>query len=176
MVSTVRGSSIVEFDLVNDSVSCFVFMIDLPLNQLAPQSRILAKMDFIPNTLAALPLNSTDTLMAAGGQQTELHLSYHTLTPNKRSRSKLVWQNELRLDGSINNSVFLTSLNLCRSGQSAVDPRMAISNNDCTVRLYDVPLRNQSQKRTIRSVGTLLLDVPINHCATFSRLFHLLLN
>ena len=40
---------------------------------------------------------------------------------------------------------------------------MAISNNDCTVKFYDVPIRAQSQKRTIKEAGSLRLDVPINH-------------
>lgn len=42
---------------------------------------------------------------------------------------------------------------------------MGVSNNDCTVRLYDVPVRSQSQKRNLMSIGCLKLDVPINHCA-----------
>jgi len=123
------------------------------------------ELNFIPNTLAALPLNSHDTLMAAGGQDAELHLSYHTVSPSKQSCSKLVWQIEQQLTGSINNSVFLTSLSLTCSNQSAVEPRVGISNNDCTVRLYEVPIRVQSQKRMIRTIGSLRLDVPINHCA-----------
>lgn len=40
---------------------------------------------------------------------------------------------------------------------------MAISNNDCTVKFYDIPIRAQSQKRTIKEAGSLRLDVPINH-------------
>ena len=121
-------------------------------------------LNFIPNTLAALPLNFHDTLVAAGGQDAELHLSYHTVTPSKQFRSKLVWQTEQQLTGSINNSVFLTSLSLTRSNQSAVEPRVGISNNDCIVRLYEVPIRVQSQKRTPRPIGSLRFDVPVNHC------------
>ncbi|KAF5359501.1 hypothetical protein D9756_003545 [Leucocoprinus leucothites] len=145
VLNYVHGEGIIEHDILNDT------------------TRKLADLNFIPNTLAALPLNSNDTLMAAGGQDAELHLSYHTITPSKRSRSKLVWQTEQQLSGSINNSVFLTSLSLTRSNQSAVEPRVGISNNDSTVRLYEVPIRVQSQKRIIRMIGTLRLDVPINH-------------
>lgn len=76
---------------------------------------------------------------------------------------------EQRLPGSINNSVFLTSLSLTRSNQSAVEPRLGVSNNDCTVRLYEVPVRTQNQKRNLIPIGCLRLDVPINHC-TRSRL------
>ncbi|KXN86090.1 hypothetical protein AN958_10566 [Leucoagaricus sp. SymC.cos] len=145
VLNYVQENAIIEHDIVNDS------------------KRTLAALNFTPNTLAALPLDSHDTLLAAGGQEAELHLSYHTITPSKRARSKLVWQTEPRLQGSINNSVFLTSLSLTQSNQSAVEPRVGISNNDCTVRLYEVPIRTQSQKRVIRAIGTLRFDVPINH-------------
>jgi hypothetical protein len=68
------------------------------------------------------------------------------------------------MNGSINNSVLLTSLTLTRSNQSSVEPRVGISNNDCTVKFYDIPLRAQN-KRVLEQVGSLRLDVPVNHCA-----------
>ncbi|KAF9447406.1 hypothetical protein P691DRAFT_123513 [Macrolepiota fuliginosa MF-IS2] len=153
VLNYVQEHSIVEHDIASN---------DSP--------RTLADLSFNPNTLAALPLNSHETLLAAGGQEAEIHLSYHTIPSSKGARSRPVWQMEQRLQGSINNSVFLTSLSLTRAHQSAVEPRVGISNNDCTIRLYEVPIRTQSQKRSLRPIGCLRLDVPINHC-TFPCLF-----
>jgi hypothetical protein len=76
----------------------------------------------------------------------------------------MVWEFQDHLPGSINNSVLLTSLSLTRSNESSVEPRVGISNNDGTIRLYDVPLRVQNSRRKLREVGIVLLDVPINHC------------
>lgn len=59
--------------------------------------------------------------------------------------------------------MLLTSLALTRSNQSSIEPRIGISNNDCTVKFYDVPLRAQN-KRVLDQVGGLTLDVPVNHC------------
>lgn len=66
--------------------------------------------------------------------------------------------------GSINNSVLLTSMSLTRSNESSVEPRIGISNNDCTVKFYNVPLRGPT-KRTMDEVGSLRINVPVNHCA-----------
>ena len=44
---------------------------------------------------------------------------------------------------------------------------MGISNNDGTVKLYDVAMRVQSSRRQLVDVGTVRLDVPINHCESF---------
>ncbi|KAG6851964.1 hypothetical protein C0991_004574 [Blastosporella zonata] len=53
-------------------------------------------------------------------------------------------------------------MSLTRSNESSVEPRLGISNNDCTVKFYNVPLRGHS-KRIIDEVGSLHLNVPINH-------------
>jgi len=66
--------------------------------------------------------------------------------------------------GSINNSVLLTSMNLARSHESSVEPRVGISNNDLTVKFYDVPVRGETPPSTIKEAGMLRLDVPVNHC------------
>jgi len=79
----------------------------------------------------------------------------------------MVWELETRLTGSINNSVLLTSLNLTGSHQSSVEPRVVISNNDESVRFYDVPMRVQSSRRMLAEIGVIRLDVPVNHCEPF---------
>lgn len=73
-----------------------------------------------------------------------------------------MWQTESTLSGSINNSVLLTSMNLSRSHESAVEPRLGISNNDSTVKFYNVPVRSAS-KRGLYEIGSLWLQVPVNH-------------
>ncbi|GLB40695.1 putative WD40 repeats [Lyophyllum shimeji] len=125
--------------------------------------RPLAKLSFIPNTLCALPIEGTDdTLLAAGGQEAEIHLSYHSPLSARHRQSAAVWHTDFRLTGSINNSVLLTSMSLTRSNESSVEPRIGISNNDCTVKFYNVPIRGQT-KRSIDEVGSLRLNVPVNH-------------
>lgn len=133
---------------------------------MSQRSRVLAQLDFIPNSLASLSIGENDTLIAAGGQETELHLSYHTSSSSRR-QTRMVWELEKRLSGSINNSVLLTSLNLTGSHQSSVEPRVVISNNDESVRFYDVPMRVQSSRRRLVEIGVIRLDVPVNHCGFF---------
>ncbi|KAF8972232.1 hypothetical protein BDZ97DRAFT_2070800 [Flammula alnicola] len=135
-------------------------------------TRVLSQLSFTPNSLTSLPVGN-DTLIAAGGQETEIHLSYHTPTSSSSAsssssssrtrRTRLAWEFEDHLTGSINNSVLLTSLSLTRSNESSVDPRVGISNNDGSVRLYDIPLRVQSARRKLHEVGQVNLEVPINH-------------
>ncbi len=130
-------------------------------------SRVLAKLDFVPNSLTSLQVEENTTLIAAGGQDAELHLSYHKPSTSSPRRSRLVWQAETHLTGSINNSVLLTSLNLTGSHESSVEPRVAISNNDGSVKFYDVPMRVHSSNRRLQEVGAIKLDVPVNHCESF---------
>ncbi|KAF8895983.1 hypothetical protein BD779DRAFT_1493299 [Infundibulicybe gibba] len=148
VVNYIQGSSIVERNL----------------NVPRSTPRTLANLSFIPNSITSLAIPGTnDTLLAAGGQQAEIHLSLHSPASTRHRHSRLQWQFEMSLDGSINNSVLLTSLSLTRSNESSVDPRIGISNNDRTVKFYDVPLRVQNPKRTLCDIGTLRLDSPVNH-------------
>lgn len=119
-------------------------------------------------------MSGTDTtLIAAGGQDAEIHLSLHRpSTPDDsqaptshRRRNKALWQIDQSLVGSINNSVLLTSMNLAPSNESSVEPRIGISNNDLTVKFYDVPVRGETKPDKIKEAGILRLDVPVNHCA-----------
>lgn len=119
-------------------------------------------------------------LVAAGGQEAEIHLSLHgppspsspssssdedSHTRSHRCNSNALWQFEAPLPGSINNSVLLTSMNLTRSNESGIEPRVGISNNDLTVKFYDVPVRGETPPNEIKQAGMLRLDVPVNHCA-----------
>jgi hypothetical protein len=124
---------------------------DLHAPDLAPKP--LADLTFVPNTLSSLNLSdSSNTLIAAGGQDTEIHLSLHS-----PSRPRALWQFSRKLYGSINNSVLLA-----RAFNSSHEPRLVVSNNDWTVRLYDLPLRVR-WAQDLRCCGTLALEEPVNH-------------
>ena len=167
----------------------------------------LVVLNFVPNTLASLHIpDSNERLVAAGGQDAELHLSIHTRRPHThshlrpaptrssaharahphahspadtdagtldppRARTRRLWQYDNTLSGSINNSVLLTALSLTRSHESSAEPRVAVSNNDCTIKFYDVNVRGSKgvdgPPKRISEAGTLRLDVPVNHCASF---------
>ena len=152
------------------------------IDTLAPQAQSpLVTLNYVPNTIASLQIPDTnERLLAAGGQDAELHLSIHSRrTPSPRNSSDTVssrptrrlWQYDNVLSGSINNSVLLTSLSLTRSNESSAEPRVAVSNNDCTVKFFDVNVRGakgvDGPPKRINEVGTLRLDVPVNHCTPF---------
>ncbi|KAF5363183.1 hypothetical protein D9758_008322 [Tetrapyrgos nigripes] len=126
--------------------------------------RTLVDLDFSPNTLSSLQLDEKGhTLLAAGGQEAELHLSLHN-NNSSTSRRTPSWTFYDRLHASINNSVKLTSLNVTRSHESSVEPRIAISNNDCTVKFFDIPISVRgSTISKIKDVGTVSLNAPVNH-------------
>ena len=75
---------------------------------------------------------------------------------------------EVALEGaSINNSVLLTSLSLTGSNESSAEPRVVISNNDRSVKFFDVAVRTTSRhgaEKRLTLAGQLQLDVPVNHC------------
>ena len=80
------------------------------------------------------------------------------------------WVSKYILDhGSINNSVMLTSMNFACLHQSAVKPRILVSNNDQTVKFFDVAIYGTKavddyEPRLLDS-GQLHLDVLVNHGA-----------
>ncbi|KAH9847650.1 WD40-repeat-containing domain protein [Lenzites betulinus] len=163
IVSYARCNAIIEHDLLNPHA--------------AP--RRLAELTFTPNTISALILPGTnDTLLAAGGQEAELHLSYYqssnSCSPARPTRStprgfgRRLWESKYILENaSINNSVMLTSMSFSRSNESAADPRILVSNNDRTIKFYDVALRNgrptDDYEPRLLNIGQLRLDVPVNH-------------
>lgn len=141
--------------------------------------RRITDLLFVPNSLSALTLpNSGETLLAAGGQEAELHLSLygqgpsfgHTSTYSSREPThrfgRQRWKTDVSLEGaSINNSVLLTSLSLTGSNESSAEPRVVISNNDRTVKFFDVAIRGgKNADQRLSRAGQLTLDVPVNHC------------
>ncbi|TFY66359.1 hypothetical protein EVG20_g4730, partial [Dentipellis fragilis] len=160
VVDFVQGQNILERDITDPSST----------------PTYLANLNFVPNTIASLPVpDSHERLVAAGGQEAELHLSLHSGHPSSARRrgsrapvrSQRLWQYDCVLSGSINNSVLLTSLSLTRSHESSAEPRVAVSNNDCTVKFYDVNVRGSKgvdgPPKRISEAGTLRVDVPVNH-------------
>lgn len=141
--------------------------------------RPLAELGFIPNSLSSLTLpDSGDTLLAAGGQEAELYLSLFSPSsqtcgqdgaaprPRQGFGSKL-WESKYTIKhGSINNSVLLTSLSLTGAHQSSAEPRVIVSNNDKTVKFFDIAVRREWEDRAasrLVDAGQLRLDVPVNH-------------
>ena len=136
--------------------------------------RAIANLPFTPNALSALCIpDSTTTLVAAGGQDAELHLSLHSSSssstssssPHHHRSSRPHWQYQTQLQGSINNSVMLTSLSLTKANVSSVEPRVAVSNNDCSVKFFEVNIRSSDTTASrLKELGVLRIDVPVNHC------------
>ncbi|KAJ3853600.1 WD40-repeat-containing domain protein [Lentinula lateritia] len=150
LINYVTRNSVVEQDLYN------------------PRStpRPLFDLSFYPANITSLEvLGGTATLFAAGGQDAELHLSLHHHSTRRRRTGALEWKFEERLQASINNSILLTSLNLGRSNESSLEPRLAISNNDCTVKFFDIPMsvRGGGNSLKIRNAGSVRLNVAVNH-------------
>lgn len=138
-------------------------------------------LPFIPNSLSTLVNPGTgETLLAAGGQEAELHLSLHAPPTSKYGGGsddtqsnyfgRQRWKYETMLENaSINNSVLLTSLSLTGSNESSVEPKVVISNNDKTVKFFDVAVRSSKYAaergtKRLSPAGQLALDVPVNHC------------
>lgn len=158
VVNYVQGNSIMEQNLSRSG-----------------SKRAIANLPFTPNTLSALRLpDSVTTLVAAGGQDAELHLSLHSSSspspaptpPSHHRSSRPHWQYQTQLQGSINNSVMLTSLSLTKANVSSVEPRVAVSNNDCSVKFFEVNIRssdNSPASTKLKDLGILRIDVPVNH-------------
>ncbi|KAF9787427.1 hypothetical protein BJ322DRAFT_1003527 [Thelephora terrestris] len=158
VVNYVQGRSILEQNLFRSG-----------------SKRAIASLPFTPNTLSSLRLpDSTTTLLAAGGQDAELHLSLHSSSPSSSTSSspphhrssRPHWQYQTQLQGSINNSVMLTSLSLTKANISSVEPRVAVSNNDCSVKFFEVNIRSSDNSPTasrLKDLGVLRIDVPVNH-------------
>ncbi|KAI9511910.1 hypothetical protein F5148DRAFT_1167363 [Russula earlei] len=159
VVNYVQDQSIMERDITDPSSA----------------QKSLVTLNYAPNTIASLHIpDSDERLLAAGGQDAELHLSIHSRRGSPRGSSdsaprgsRRLWQYDGALSGSINNSVLLTSLSLTRSNESSAEPRVAVSNNDCTVKFFDVNVRGakgvDGPPKRISEAGTLRLEVPVNH-------------
>ena len=97
---------------------------------------------------SAVPLGSTNTLVAVGGQDAELHLSLHSSSSSSSSSSSYChrssrphWQYKTQLQGSLNDSVMLTSLSLTKANVSSAELRVVVNNNDCSVKFFEVNIR-----------------------------------
>ena len=164
VVNYVQGTSILEQNIFRSG-----------------SKRAIANLPFTPNTLSALRLpDSTTTLVAAGGQDAELHLSLHSSSPSPSGSSspshhrssRPHWQYQTQLQGSINNSVMLTSLSLTKANISSAEPRVAVSNNDCSVKFFEVNIRSSDSSPAasrMKDLGVLRIDVPVNHCESLSK-------
>lgn len=104
---------------------------------------------FLPPSHASILLRSG--LVAAGGVHAELFLAPLSAIPSSSSHppqhdNQNSWTSTVRLNGSINNALFLTNLALASSPYhlpSKYDavgsrPRLFVSNNDCSMRVYNV--------------------------------------
>ncbi|KAF6755426.1 hypothetical protein DFP72DRAFT_990115 [Ephemerocybe angulata] len=147
-------------------------------NLLAPgaPTRTVAELSFTPSSLTALALgpNDEDTLYAAGGSwNADLHLSYHRPNTTEGDGNTMLWQRDAKLHGTLNNSVLLT-----KGNTSAVEPRVGVTNNDRTFRMYDCavrtngvrPLENydvddQRVRPVLQCVGGLALDTCVNYAS-----------
>ncbi|KAJ8594288.1 hypothetical protein M405DRAFT_918131 [Rhizopogon salebrosus TDB-379] len=138
IVNYIRGQSIIEHDLNSPDV--------------APKP--VADLSFIPNTLSSLNLDQvpdSHTLLAAGGLDSEIHLSLHS-----PSQDRALWHFSRRFSGGCNNSIVLS-----RACDGSHEPRLIVSNNDWTVRIYEVPLHTEPQN--LRCCGSIRLQEPVNH-------------
>ena len=130
--------------------------------------RTVVDLSFTPSSLNALAVgpNDEDTLFAAGGSwHADLHLSYHR--SNGSSSSNILWQRDTKLNGTLNNSVLLTK------NQGGIEPRVGVTNNDCTFRMYECAVRRQDngsddddedyRDDALQCVGGMALDT----CANF---------
>ncbi|KAF9001598.1 hypothetical protein BDQ17DRAFT_1426547 [Cyathus striatus] len=127
VVNYVQPKAIVEHDLLHPT---------------APP-RTIADLDFTPNCLTSLPVNDgNDTLIAAGGQEAEIHLS---CTPPPRPH-----QAQAHLYGSTTTS--------SRGASTTPNKQQRLYH-----KVYDVPMRVTNQRRALREVGCVRLDVPVNH-------------
>src|SRR5262245_19811108 len=90
VVHYVQNESIIEHNILTPhSVTHSLSLFDpyeSPDSQLCQKPRSIADLRFTPNTLASLPIDGTDdVLVAAGGQDAEIHLSLHDTVPSSSS-------------------------------------------------------------------------------------------
>lgn len=164
---------------------------------------------FTPVCLDAISLDDNTVLLVAGGQEAELFLGLYsfmskTITiPNNGEGSSTnacktfksseeIWQHISILAGSINNSVMLyvPPIPLSTSREyfnhyevpfAKPHPRFVVSNNDCSVKIFEINtapdgfgrrmsshvrpgrLRRDEHIDRYQRIGAVKLTVPINH-------------
>lgn len=183
IVNYIQHNAIVEHDFNEPSPasnvsSLYQFFTNLTDSPKPP--RPLINLHFAPNSLAALHIPAINrTLYASGGQNAELNITSvceDKLNPRDtgdwyRPRREVEFTRETNLGSSINNSVLLTT-----SGEDYTrpEPRVVVSNNDCTVRFYDIAMGygqeangragRGSSKGSVSQIGCVKFPAAINHC------------
>jgi hypothetical protein len=125
--------------------------------RLAQPPRTLVQLEWNPNSLAAYALPDSDVVvLAAGGQDAELHLSAHA-----PDAADALWADPpgQRIGGSINNAVAFAP-----PGPGCAEPTLVVNNNDASVQLFDVALRKGAGAR-LRLRTRVAFPTPVNHCA-----------
>ncbi|KAG9006836.1 hypothetical protein FRB94_000341 [Tulasnella sp. JGI-2019a] len=131
----------------------------------------LANLDFEPNCLS-----SGCGLIVAGGSLAELFIGAMPASPTD-SAPQLLWSQtqQLKYPASINNSLLVTNSNFIPSyspasclaiGESPaanLEPRLFVSNNDYTVKVFTVAMGSGIQGERLTQTGELALKTPVNH-------------
>jgi len=118
---------------------------------------VVAKLEFEPNCIA-----SGSGILAAGGQSAELHIS--PLPPPSQTSSRSSCQAfkpySVTLPGSsINNALLIDTIT---SPVGAL--RIFVSNNDCTVKVFEVGESGNGARR-LKGAGFLKLGTAVNHAS-----------
>lgn len=122
-----------------------------------------------------MPSNSQAILLAAGGQQSQLHVSLHSFSfatstsPPTYTPPKLLWKHNGKKEKEpkeIVNTIMFTSTSLTddtrRPGCS--DLRMIVGGNNRAVHVYDVFLQpNIKDSQRVELCGQVVLDTCVNH-------------
>ncbi|KDQ17451.1 hypothetical protein BOTBODRAFT_171937 [Botryobasidium botryosum FD-172 SS1] len=120
-------------------------------------AKVIAKLEFEPNCIA-----SGSGILAAGGQSAELHIS--PLPPLSPASGKNACQAfkpySVTLPGSsINNALLIDTVT---SPMGAL--RIFVSNNDCTVKVFEVGESGNGARR-LKGAGFLKLGTAVNHAS-----------
>jgi hypothetical protein len=137
----------------------------------------LVSLNYVPNTIVSLDIPDSDTAppgcKRAGHRVTPIctrHSSPRNSSNPPTHDSRRLWQHDGDLSSPIRNSVFFASPSLTRLNKNSAELRVAVSDNDCTVKFYDVNVHGtkcvDSPPKRISDAGTLRLDVPVNHYAS----------
>ena len=115
-------------------------------------------------------------LIAAGGQRAEIYIA--PLDSIEKAPGPSSWHISQQLRGSINNSVFITNLTMGASPYEATRgwndstdlamPRLFVSNNDRSLRVYNVATRTEPllfgrRRQRLSRAGSTEFKTCINH-------------
>ena len=102
--------------------------------------------------------SSEKVLLELEGEQTELGVTEDEEEEEHAGYSTSMWQHSSSLVGSINNNVLLymppplADHDVYEDGEEprAVSPRLVVSNNDCTVKFFDVSLARKGLRPAVQ--------------------------